>query len=692
MRVALVLPPLTQLNTPFPATAYLARHLRDRGLPCTQWDLGQQLALRLLSAEGLSEVFAELDEREEMPEPAWQAMAERERHLAAIGPVVRFLQGRDRSLARRILDTPLLPRGPRLAAADPALFGPRSIDDQARYRATLFVEDLFDLVASTIEPGLQISHYQHHLAVGAERFHPLAARLAQTSLVDRWLEALLDAHLDAAPDVDVLGLSVPFPGTLYGALRLGRRARARGLKVILGGGYVNTELREVEEPRLWDFVDALAYDDGEGPLVAFLEHARGGPDRRHRTRTREGLHQAAVPRPAVLTAAWYGDLDLGAYLDVVDSENPAHRLWGDGRWNKITLAHGCYWKRCAFCDIQLDYIARYEPARIDALVDAIEELVEDSGQSGFHLVDEAAPPRLLRDLALSLLARAQVVTLWGNIRFERAFTPDLCRLLAQAGLVMVTGGLEVASDRLLGLMDKGITIEQAARSAWAFRQAGVRVHAYLMYGFPTETAQETVDSLEIVRQLFAAGLLDSAFWHRFVLTRHSGVYADPGRYGVALPPTGPRFAGNDLPHRDPIGVDPDRFEGLLEPPLRAWMRGQDLDRPVHTWLPKSMPRTQEPPDRITRALVEEEERGDRLVWLGGEVLEGPSELVLSSAAGFVEVRGRPDERQWLAEVLDAARPSAEPLRWDEARDSFPGKPATLTRMMRAARQAGLVRV
>jgi hypothetical protein len=80
---------------------------------------------------------------------------------------------------------------------------------------------------------------------------------------------------------------------------------------------------------------------------------------------------------------------------------------------------------------------------------------------------------------------------------------------AAAGLIAVTGGLEVASDRLLTLMDKGITIEQAARSAWAFRQAGVRVHAYLMYGFPTETAQETVDSLEIVRQLFAAGLLDS---------------------------------------------------------------------------------------------------------------------------------------------------------------------------------------
>ncbi len=689
MRVALVLPPLTQLNTPFPATAYLARFLRDRGLPCTQWDLGQQLVLKLLSAEGLTQVFDQLQDRDELPEPAWQALAERERHLAAVGPVVRFLQGKDRSLARRLLDTPLLPRGPRMSAADPGLFGARSTDDAARHLATLYIEDLFDLVASTVEPGLQISRYQHHLAVGAESFAPLAQRLGQTSLVDGWLEALLDAQLDAAPDVDVLALSVPFPGTLYGALRLGRRARARGLAVIMGGGYVNTELREVQEPGLWDCVDALSYDDGEGPLLAFLEHHRGGPDLRHRTRTRDGLHQATAARPVTVPAAWYGDLDLGAYLDVVDSANPAHRLWGDGRWNKITLAHGCYWKRCAFCDIQLDYIGRYEPARIEGLVDAIEELVEQTGQSGFHLVDEAAPPRLLRDLALALLARKRVVSLWGNIRFERAFTPDLCRLLAQAGLVMVSGGLEVASDRLLTLMDKGITVEQAARSAWAFQQAGVRVHAYLMYGFPTQTAQETVDSLEIVRQMFAAGLLDSAFWHRFVLTRHSGVYADPDRYGVGLPATEGRFAGNDLPHVDPTGADADRFEGLLEPPLHAWMRGQELERPVR--LP-GLPRTSEAPDRIAKALVEEEERGERLVWLGGEVLEGQGELILSSNEGLVPLRGGPAEREWLAEVLDAARPGAEPLRWEEARASFPGGAGSLKRMMRVARQAGLVRV
>ena len=706
VRIALALPPLTQLNTPYPAVSYLARFLRAQGLACTQWDLGLALVLRALSARGLAEVFdaiqARADQGEGLPEPAWQALALRDQHQAIIEPVVRFLQGRDRTLASRLVGPGLLPPGPRLDGADPLAFGAAALDDRARHRATLYVEDLFDLIASTLDPGFTISHYQHHLAVGETSFAPLAARLATTTLVDGWLDELVDQRLDAHPELQVLGLSVPFPGTLYGALRIGRRARARGLYVIMGGGYVNTELREVDPPAegnsrgdsLWDCVDALTYDDGEGPLLALLEHLDGGPDRRHRTRTRHGLHQAPAPRPPMTAAAWTGDLDLSVYLQLVDSTNPAHRLWGDGRWNKITLAHGCYWRRCAFCDVQLDYIARYEPARVEALVQTMAEVVQETGQSGFHLVDEAAPPRLLRDLALALLARRLPVTFWGNIRFESTFTPDLCRLLAHAGLVMVTGGLEVASDRLLTLMDKGITVEQAARAGQAFRGAGVRVHAYLMYGFPTQTEQETVDSLELVRQMFAAGVLDSGFWHRFVLTRHSAVAAAPERFSVqVLPPAPGRFAQNDLSHRDPVGADPDRFEGLLEPPLHAWMRGQELDRPVRSWLPRGLPAPTEAPDRIQRALQPPDEaRGDRLVWLGGEPLQVEGGLVLFGQGPPVPVQAHEDAADWLCEVIDAARPDQPPLSWAEVEPTFPGGAKARRSLLRAARQAGLVRV
>jgi hypothetical protein len=702
MRIALVLPPLSQLNTPYPSISYLARWLGEQGVACEQHDLGLALALRLFSPEGLGELFEEVEamaEDQGLPEPAWCALALREAHIRAIGPVLRFLQGKDRSAAPRIVSPAFLPAGPRVEATVTqglAALGPMAVEDRARLLATRYLEDLADLVTATVDPGFGLARYQHHLAAGPVTFDAIEARLAETTLLDAWLDTLCDERLLGPEGVpDLVGISVPFPGTLLGALRLGRRLRRAGARVVLGGGWVSTELREVDEPRLWDHADAIVFDEGEGPLMAILERLEGGADRRHRTRTVAGLHQAEAPVVQAAFAADYGELRLGDHPQLLDSENPTHRLWSDGRWNKVTVAKGCYWHRCAFCDVQLDYIAGYRPSPISALVDTMEELVEATGQAGFHLVDEAAPPRALRDLALELLARGHAYTWWGNIRFEAAFTPDLCRLLAAAGMVAATGGLEVASDRLLTLMDKGITVEQATRAAEALRGAGVMVHAYLMYGFPTQTDQESVDAMDLVRQLFAQGLLSSAFWHRFVLTRHSQVFADPERFGVWFRPPRGVFAANDIPHHDPGGGDHDRFDEPLVQALAAWMRGEDLERPVASWLPTDLPAPSEPTDRVTQALRQGLDlmgARTRLLWIGGEPLQDDDGVVLHGAEGAWHIHGSEPELDWVMEVLDAARPVAVPLRYAEARAAFPGDWAAFADRWHTLRAAGLLGV
>ncbi len=704
MAVTLVLPPLTQLNTPYPGTAFLARHLREAGEPVHLVDLGIELALRVFSREGLAAIFDAAEARAEagqpLPEPAWRALALRERHEAAVDAVIAFLQGRDPTLAHRVLHTPLLPVGPRLEAVDLSAFGPMGLVDAARLLCTRYLADLADLVRVTVEPGFELARYQHALAVGPADFAPLAGRLAGTTLVDAWLDELADGLLDRFPDTELVGIGVPFPGALYGALRVGRRLRARGLPVLLGGGYVSTELRDTEEPRLWDSADGIVLDDGREPLLAWLRWQRGGPDDRHRTRTPAGDLDLDRPARGAAVAAWYADLDRSRYLAVLDTLNPAHRIWSEGRWNKVLLAHGCYWRKCSFCDTSLDYVRRFSPSPTARLVDAVEELVRDTGVRGFHAVDEAAPPRAMRDFALELLARGTGVSWWGNIRFERAFTPDLARLLAASGLVAVTGGLEVAGDRLLAVMGKGVRVDDAIAACAAFREAGVLVHAYLMFGFPGQTDAEIVDAAELVRQLIAAGLLDSAFWHRFVLTRHSPMGRDPARYGIeAGAPAA--FARNDLPHRDldPRAADPDRYDAGLARSLEAWMRGEGLDRPVHRWFPSRAPRTRLPPDRVSRVLAglrwPEPPRG-RLVWLGGDPLEAEGEggrgaLVLHHADGVERVEGDEAELAWLAELLDEARPAARRVvRLDEARAAFPGDWKRFRRRWRRVRRAGLV--
>lgn len=699
MRVHLVLPPLTQLNTPYPSTAYLSRALAGHGVATEQYDLGLALVLRLCSRAGLAQLFpalAALSESQDLDDDAWRAIALQGSHERAMDGVIRFLQGRDRGLGPRILETPFLPRTPRIEAAaasgELGAFGALAVDDAARRLATLYLADIADLWAR-LDPGFALSHYQRHLATGPVAFAGLAARLESTSLVDEALDALIEALPVQAGDL--VGVSVPFPGNLYGALRIGRALRQRGATVLLGGGYANTELRNVSEPALWNFVDGVCLDDGEGPLLAWIRWMNGEGDARHRTITAAGrLENPHYDEPAACAAA-YGALPLGDYLQLVDSINPTHRLWGDGRWNKLTVAHGCYWKKCSFCDIKLDYIAGFRPNRAVQLTDAMVELVAQTGQSGFHLVDEAVPPRGMRDLALSVLERGIGASFWGNIRFERAWTHDLARLCGHAGLIAVTGGLEVASPRILEKMQKGVTVDQVVRAASAFRAAGVRVHAYLMYGFPTQTDQESIDAMETVRQMFAAGVLDSAFWHRFVLTRHSGMADHPEAWGMRVAAAPRAFAENDVDHEDPEGGCHDAFDVPLATALSAWMRGDGLDRPLQSWFTAPMPPTTLPQDHVAAMVVADEmPTSGRLIWTGGEVLEAggdePSGLLLHHIDGVERVRGPRRALDWLAEVLVAATPSGEGLRLEHALQSFPGDFSRFARGWAAVRRAGLL--
>ena len=115
----------------------------------------------------------------------------------------------------------------------------------------------------------------------------------------------------------------------------------------------------------------------------------------------------------------YSNLLLDKYISVIEIANPMHKMWSDGRWNKLTMAHGCYWGKCTFCDISLDYIKLYEPITANLLCDRIEEMICKTGERGFHFVDEAAPPALMRALAIEIIRRNIVITWWTNIRFEK---------------------------------------------------------------------------------------------------------------------------------------------------------------------------------------------------------------------------------------------------------------------------------
>ncbi len=681
-RVLLLTPPFTQLNTPYPATAYLKGFLNTKNITSYQADLGIEVILSLFSKKGLEDFFARLEKMDhEIDENTYRIYNLRNDYLQTIDPVILFLQNKNPTLAHSICDRTFLPEAGRFKDLENMdwAFGTMGLQDKARHLATLYLEDLGDLIKETIDPHFGFSRYAERLGRTATHFDELHQSLiAPDSIVSEILLRLIDEKIKSFQPT-VICLSVPFPGNLFGAFKCGQFIKKKypHIRVVLGGGYANTELRSLSEPHVFDFIDYICLDDGEAALLYLLEYIEGKRDVQHLKRVfmrqgnkvvyQDGSTETDIAQKDTGTPD-YSDLPLDDYISVIEIANPMHRLWSDGRWNKLTLAHGCYWGRCSFCDISLDYIRKYEPLTASLICDRMETIIAQTHQNGFHFVDEAAPPNLLRELALEIIRRKLVVTWWTNIRFEKLFTPDLSLLLKASGCIAVAGGLEVASDRLLSMMKKGVTVAQVAQVADGFTKAGIMVHAYLMYGFTTQTELDTIDALEMVRQLFEAGVLQSGFWHRFAMTAHSPVGLEPAKFEVAR--TGPDFGGfadNDLYHDDPAGADHDLFSEGLRKSLFNYMHGMCLDFPLQEWFDHDVPETSIPKGYIEQCLNDEQNKTLKqnaiVVWLSNipeltlfEVKKGNKKVEMAELEFFDKKKDwqmytTAAQGQWIADIM-----------------------------------------
>jgi hypothetical protein len=635
--VFLITPPFTQLNTPYPATAYLKGFLNTKNISSFQADLGIEVTIKLFCKEGLQNLFTAIEKKDiSLSENAARIIELKENYIHSIDGVISFLQGKNPTLAHLICKRDFLSEASRFAQLDDLnwAFGSMGVQDNAKHLATMYLEDISDLIMECIDQHFGFSRYAERLGRSANSFDELYQSLQQPlTYVDAIMLNILQQHIEKIQP-KLVALSVPFPGNLYTSLRCGQWIKKNHptVKVAMGGGFANTELRSLTDKRVFEFYDFITLDDGEAPienLVYFIEGNKSAAELKRtylleddallykNNKACTDYKQGQVGTPD------YSDFLLDKYISAIEVVNPMHRMWSDGRWNKLTMAHGCYWGKCTFCDISLDYIKLYEPIAASLLCDRIETIIAQTGETGFHFVDEAAPPALMRSLAIEILRRKLAISWWTNVRFEKSFTKDLCLLLKASGCIAVSGGLEVASDRLLKLIDKGITVAQVAKVNKHFTEAGIMVHAYLMYGFPTQTIQETIDSLEMVRQLFKAGILQSAFWHQFAMTAHSPVGLNPEKYAVIKETEAiGSFANNDIVHTDPTGADHDSFSFGLKKSLLNYMHNLCLDDPLQKWFDFKIPKTKVSPDYIEKVLNETEidsfKPTTKIVWLGNK--------------------------------------------------------------------------
>ncbi|MEI8123493.1 MAG: radical SAM protein, partial [bacterium] len=383
MRILLVTPPMVQVNAPYPATAYLTGILRKSGHIAVQSDASLILALRLFSRAGILAIRTAVKHRKRPASVAHFLRHSRD-YADTVEAVIHFLQGHNPTLALRIVSRSYLPEGPRFAALenlDPhARLGNRlSTHDTAIHLASLYLDDLVDAIREGVDSRFELARYGEQLAANAHSFDAIAEALERNpTLVGRLIDEIaLELLRQHTPDL--IGFTLPFPGNVYGALRMARAIKRHSphTPIVMGGGYANTELRSLSDPRFFDYTDYLTLDDGERPLLRILSHVdrrnaplltlMDGPDKHseppalERSFIRKNYRVCFIPSSSthpstanqLSSCPDFTGLPLNQYFSLIEFPNPMHRIWSCGRWNKMMLAHGCYWHRCAFCDTQL---------------------------------------------------------------------------------------------------------------------------------------------------------------------------------------------------------------------------------------------------------------------------------------------------------------------------------------------------
>jgi hypothetical protein len=172
--ILLITPPFTQLNTPYPATAYLKGFLNTKSISCFQMDLGIEVILELFSKEGLTSIFNASCYK--LPSSNFQRIYSlKQDYINTIDAVIQFLQGKNQTLARQICSGNFLPQASRFQQLDDMewAFGSMGMQDKAKHLATLYLEDLSDFIVECVDENFGFIRYEERLGRSANSFDEL---------------------------------------------------------------------------------------------------------------------------------------------------------------------------------------------------------------------------------------------------------------------------------------------------------------------------------------------------------------------------------------------------------------------------------------------------------------------------------------------------------------------------------------
>ncbi len=601
--ILLITPPFITPNCPYPAFSFLAGLLRkfNNRLSLIQKDLSVEILNKIFTVKTLTKIFNIPYKNFFCDDLRLKQIYENSgKYVELIDPVIDFLKGKNHSFAFKIAESDFLPLSDFSSIEHPVLktdiwYGSF---ERGIYKASKFLLDITYFINKTIDSNFEFNKYAEKISVFPEADLIFQKLEGNPSLIERLTIDALDGYI-AKFKPRCVCFTIPFPGCFFSSLKCGAHIKNnyKNISVVFGGGFCNTELTDINDSRIFKCADFISIDaSGESlkDIIAFIfENKNIGNIRKTYYLKKDKIFIRASSKSFVNKKFYSIDthgLDNSLYFSTIDNPAPPVYFWTAFYWNKLLLSNGCYWKKCRFCDAGLDYINDSFDYKIEHIILNIKKLVEFSNSNLFHFTDEAASPKILRKLADKLLSEKIYISYFTNVRFDKSFDNNLTKLLFKSGCVCVTGGLESVTNKTLDILNKGFTIESAIKTIFNFAKSGILVHTYLMYGVPTQTESDLIDFIEIIRQLFSAGLIRSAYLHRFALTYHSEFYRTPEKYGLRVISEKTDFANNDVLYEDPNEKIFDKYGEYLHKAIFNFMNGIGLNDAVSEWFPFKTPK------------------------------------------------------------------------------------------------------
>lgn len=510
MKVMLLCPPNWTPTMPHLALPTLTAYLRPQGVEVIQRDLNIEVFDEILTSTYMEQSLARL--RTEYGRNGNRRPA---RRVLPPAEVVQWALAEGPQLAARVEAATAVVR------SDAFFDGPIGLD-----AFQVIVENLRIASLPFYPASLHLQSYVPATSVDSSRSLLRAVRDPQHNIfLDIFRRGIIRDIERERPDI--VGISVPSEAQMLAGMTLGYLIKERGLQchVTVGGPHI-TMLRDqlAKVPTIFSLFDSAVVFDGEVPLLRLVEAIASGGD------------LGAVPNlvynagKAICVSA-RKEPEKIANLPLPDfSGLPLDRYLAPRLALPLQTARGCYFGKCAFCNVGYGEPESFSQLRAEHLADQMLELQRAYGARHIFFSDEAITPRNLRDLS-PLLERQGTPIHWGGCaRFEKTITRELLQSMYRGGCRMILFGLESASEPVMQRMVKGTKLEHMSRILGESSEVGIWNHTFFFFGFPGETiedAQKTVNFLYDHKYF-----INSAALGTFLLERDAPAHRYPDVYGV----------------------------------------------------------------------------------------------------------------------------------------------------------------